>query len=153
MAQKTDQTDEPAKAQLTEKPSPNLPFISLQGWFGLAFWMSCGLLFEGLIGFRSPSYLQDATRRELFRLAHAHGTILSLLLLIVNVYLQNKLIAPPKIGVYALQIGVLLMPLGFLLGGIRHYESDPNPLIFLAPLGGLLIIFGVVTIAFSSLKK
>jgi hypothetical protein len=47
-------------------------------WFSLLFWMSAGLLFEGLIGFRAPVYLQDPVRRELFRLAHAHGTLLSI---------------------------------------------------------------------------
>lgn len=124
-----------------------------QAWFGLLFWMSAGLLFEGLIGFRAPVYLQDPVRRELFRLAHAHGTLLSILLLIVNLYLLKGLISPPKIAVRALQAGVIVMPLGFLLGGAWHYESDPGPLIFLAPIGGLLIIFGIAAIAFSSLKK
>lgn len=122
-------------------------------WFSLLFWMSAGLLFEGLIGFRAPVYLQDPVRRELFRLAHAHGTLLSILLLVVNLYLLKGIISPPKIAVRALQAGVIIMPLGFLLGGAWHYESDPGPLIFLAPIGGLLIIFGIAAIALSSLKK
>jgi hypothetical protein len=127
--------------------------LARQAWFGLLFWMSAGLLFEGLIGFRAPVYLQDPVRRELFRLAHAHGTLLSILLLIVHLYLLKGLISPPKIAARALQAGVILMPLGFLLGGVWHYESDPASLIFLAPIGGLLIIFGIAAIAFSSLKK
>lgn len=127
--------------------------LASQAWFGLLFWMSMGLLFEGLIGFRTPAYLQDPLRRELFRLAHAHGTILCILLLVANLYLVRGLIAPPKAAVISLQIGTILMPFGFLLGGLWHYESDPNFLIILSPLGGLLIIFGVAAAAFSSLKK
>jgi uncharacterized membrane protein YgdD (TMEM256/DUF423 family) len=127
--------------------------IARQAWFSLLFWMSMGLLFEGLIGFRAPVYLQDPLRRELFRLAHAHGTILSLLLLIVNLYLVKDLISPPKLALRSLQAGVVSMPFGFLLGGLWHYESDPNFLIFIAPLGGLLLIFGVAAIAFSSFKR
>lgn len=127
--------------------------LATQAWFGLLFWMSMGLLFEGLIGFRAPVYLQDPLRRELFRLAHAHGTILSILLLVVNLYLVRDLITLPRIAIRALQAGVLIMPLGFLLGGAWHYESDPNFLIFLSPLGGLLIIFGIAAAAFSSLKR
>jgi len=127
--------------------------VASQAWFGLLFWMSMGLLFEGLIGYRSPAYLQDALRRELFRLAHAHGALLSILLLVMNLYLLKQLISPPKIAVRALQAGVVLMPFGFLLGGVWHYESDPNFLIFLSPLGGLLIIFGIAAIALSNLKK
>jgi hypothetical protein len=127
--------------------------LAKPAWIGLLFWMSAGLLFEGLIGFRAPAYLQHPVRRELFRLAHAHGTLLSILLLVVNLYLIKELISPPKIAVRALQAGVILMPFGFLLGGAWHYESDPGALIFLAPIGGLLIIFGIAAIAFSSVKK
>jgi ABC-type multidrug transport system permease subunit len=124
-----------------------------QAWFGFLFWMSMGLLFEGLIGFRAPVYLQDPVRRELFRLAHAHGTLLCVMLLIINLYLVKGLVSPPKLAIRALQAGTIIMPLGFLLGGAWHYESDPGLLIFLAPVGALLVIFGVMAIAFSSLKK
>lgn len=127
--------------------------ISVQAWFGLAFWLTFGLLLEGLIGFRSPAYLQDEMRRDLFRLAHAHGAVLSLLLLIVSLFLQTKQISPPNSGILSLRIGTVFMPIGFLLGGVWHTETDPNILVFLAPLGGILIIFGVVAIALSSLKK
>ena len=127
--------------------------IARQAWLGLAFWLAFGLLIEGLIGLRSPVYLQDPVRRELLRLAHAHGTILSLLLLIANLYIQKGLNAPPKLAVVALRAGVFVMPIGFLLGGIWHYESDPGIGIFLAPVGGLLIIFGVIAFAVSGKAK
>lgn len=135
-------------------PDPKRPSgIAVQAWFSLAFWLSFGLLLEGLIGFRSPAYLQDATRRELFRLAHAHGALLSILLLVVWLYLQGKHISPPNAALRSLQAGAILMPVGFLLGGAWHYESDPNALVFLAPLGGVMIIFGVIAIAISARSK
>jgi hypothetical protein len=123
--------------------------ISRQAWIALAVWMSFGLLFEGLIGFRSPYFLQDPLRRELWRLAHAHGTVLSILLLVVGLYLYRALIEPPLFALWALRLGTVLMPVGFLLGGIGHYESDPSFAVVLAPLGGVMIIFGVVAIALS----
>ncbi|MEP7075006.1 MAG: hypothetical protein ABI878_04280 [Acidobacteriota bacterium] len=127
--------------------------LSRQGWIGVAFWMSFGLLIEGLIGFRSPSYLSDPVRRELFRLAHTHGTVLSILLLIVFVYLAKNFIARPVAAIWSLRIGTVLMPVGFLLGGIWHYESDPGVMIFIAPVGGLMVIFGVIAIAVSTFRK
>jgi hypothetical protein len=151
-----EKAQESQKMEENNKPTPNSQMkidVGRQAWFGLLFWMSMGLLFEGLIGFRAPVYLQDPLRRELFRLAHAHGTLLSVLLLVVNLYLLKELISPPKIAVRGLQAGTVLMPLGFLLGGASHYESDPNFLIFLSPVGGLLIIFGVAAIAFSAIGK
>ena len=100
-----------------ERKDPGLANIAKQAWFGLAFWMAFGLLVEGLIGFRSPAYLQDPVRREVFRLAHAHGTLLSILLLVANLYIQKALSSPPNLGVLLLRIGVFVMPVGFLLGG------------------------------------
>lgn len=44
------------------------------------------------------------------------------------------------------------MPTGFLLGGVWHFESDPGYAIILAPLGGILVIFGIVN-SVLSLKK
>src|SRR5215210_7744309 len=49
-----------------------------QGWIGVACWMAVGLLLEGLLGYKAPGYLHDTQRRELFRLAHTHGTLLSM---------------------------------------------------------------------------
>ena len=133
-----------------ERKDPSLANIARQAWFGLAFWMAFGLLVEGLIGFRSPAYLQNPVRREVFRLAHAHGTLLSILLLVANLYIQKALSSPPNLGVLLLRIGVFVMPVGFLLGGIWHYESDPGIGIFLAPVGGVLVVFGVIAMAMST---
>ena len=127
--------------------------VSQQGWISLAFWMSGGLLLEGLIAFRSPAYLQDPVRREMFRLAHTHGTVLSIVLLVSGLYLAREMISPPSAALWSLRLGTILMPVGFLLGGVWHYESDPGILVFLAPLGGLMIIFGVIATAVSSFKK
>lgn len=120
-----------------------------QGWFSLAAWMAFGLLLEGLIGFRSPALLQDELRRDLFRLAHAHGAALNLVLLLADVYGRYLGSSAPGLGMLSLRAGVIAMPVGFLLGGIWHYESDPGIGIFLAPIGGVLVIFGVIATALS----
>lgn len=123
--------------------------LARQGWIGIAVWMSFGLLLEGLIGFRIPEYLNDPVRRELFRLAHAHGTLLSLLLLAACLSARSGIVQPARPGLLALMAGAVVMPTGFLLGGIVTYESDPNLLVFLAPVGGVLVIFGIVTLGLS----
>jgi hypothetical protein len=121
-----------------------------QGLLSVAFWMSAGLLLEGLLGFKSPAYLQDPVRRELFRLAHAHGTLLGLLVVVAGLITQTLRLATPNYARLALQIGAVLMPLGFLIGGIWHYESDPGVGIWIVPPAALLVIFGVVSLALSS---
>src|ERR1044071_5354614 len=95
-----------------------------QGWVSVAVWMTVGLLLEGLLGYKIPAYLNDAQRRELFRLAHAHGTLLGLILIVAALCADRfgvELARPPRL---ALRLGAGLMPAGFLLSGIWHTESD-----------------------------
>ena len=127
--------------------------LDAQAWTSLAVFMTFGLLFEGLIGYRSPSYLNDPMRRELFRLAHAHGTILSLLLLVADQYLASHSLSIPRLAYLSLRIGAVIMPIGFLLGGSSHTETDPHFLIILSPIGGILLIFGTISLSIASLKK
>lgn len=128
--------------------------LIFQAWIGIAFWMSFGLLNEGLIGFRIPGYVADDVRRELFRLAHAHGTLLSLMLL-GAAFSVNRLTedAAPSFGVWPLRIGAVMVPLGFLIGGMWHFKGDPGLGVWLVPPAALLVIFGAITVALASFKK
>jgi hypothetical protein len=130
-----------------------VPGLLRQAWIGLAFWMTFGLLLEGLIGYRIPDYLNDPQRRELFRLAHAHGNVLSLILLASALGLAYGMTEPSRISVWALRIGVVVMPLSFLLAGIWHYSNDPGLAIWLVPAAALLVIFGIVGMALGTRKR
>ena len=121
--------------------------LMFQGWAGIAVWMALGLLLEGLLGYKSPLYLFDQQRRELFRLAHSHGVLLNLLLL--GAALSGRYTTPPQIANLALRVGSVLMPLGFLLAGVWHPEGDPGLAIWIVPPGALLLIFGTVATALS----
>jgi len=121
--------------------------LMIQGWAGTAIWMAVGLLLEGLLGYKSPSYLFDQQRRELFRLAHSHGVLLNLLL--IGAALCGPYTTLPRIANLALRIGSVLMPAGFLLAGIWHPEGDPGLAIWIVPPGALMLIFGAVVTAIS----
>src|SRR5262249_46745500 len=60
-----------------------------QGWMSIALWMSIGLLLEGLLGYKIPAYLNDPQRRELLRLAHTHGTLLGIILVVAALVLER----------------------------------------------------------------
>jgi hypothetical protein len=128
-------------------PQPWIRTAVFQALIGVAVWMTFGLLLEGLIGYKSPAYLQDPVRRELFRLAHAHGTLLSLLLLGVTLVCDRFELKPSSIVSIGLRGGVLLMPIGFLIGGLWHYESDPGIGIWLVPVAGVMLVFGLVSLS------
>jgi hypothetical protein len=152
---KTKKTDEdegepPEAREVQFNADASLVF---QGLIGLGVWMSFGLLLEGLIAFRIPYYLSDAVTREMFRLAHAHGTLLSLILVTVGLTVKAGYVSPAAIVTWMLRTGSILMPVGFLLGGIGNTANDPSPLVFLAPMGGIMIIFGIVTCVISFKRK
>jgi hypothetical protein len=111
-----------------------------QGWISLAAWIVFGLLIEGLIGFRSPVLLDDSTRRDMFRLAHAHGTLLNLVLIAAAICARLDLIRFGRVTSMGLRAAVVLLPGGFLLGGIWHFKDDPGVAILLVPVGAVLLL-------------
>jgi hypothetical protein len=124
--------------------------LSFQGWVTVALWMTFGLLLESLLAYKSPAYLADAQRRELFRLAHAHGALLGLVLVIAALWVRSSGAAISRAAVNSLRLGAAFMPLGFFLSGLWHPEGDPGLGIWLVPPAALCLLFGLISIAWSS---
>ncbi len=152
-----DESEHETEKSVSDDSSPTEVKVKLiaslifQSWIGITVWMSFGLLNEGLIGFRIPAYVADDVRRELFRLAHAHGTLLSLMLL-GAAFSVSRLTDAPVLGIWALRIGAVVLPLGFLLGGIWHFKSEPGLGVWLVPPAALIVIFGAITMALAFLE-
>lgn len=127
----------------------------LYGWGGLFLFALLGLVLEGLHAWKVPLYLDagSETRRLLFRLAHAHGTLLSLLQLGFASTLEKMptRLFPRPLGLASgtLTGALLLLPMGFFLGGVEAVEGDPGSGIFLVPLGALLLLVALGTTFFS----
>lgn len=122
------------------------------GWWLVVASIGLGTLLEGLHALKLGLYLDasNETRRLLWTLAHAHGALLGL----VNVAFATSLptlgrlsTAARTLASRALVAGGVLLPAGFLLGGIFVYEGDPGLAILIAPIGALLVLVGVVAIA------
>ncbi len=118
------------------------------GWILLALSLPLGLTLEALHAFKVQGYLQSEMRREMWRLAHAHGTGLGLLLLVFAA-LAPRHLAPVAVGRIArdLRVGAVLMPLGFFLGGVLNSQGDPSLGILLVPLGALFLLVALVRAA------
>jgi hypothetical protein len=118
------------------------------GWWTLLVFLTLGLVLEGLHGLKAGFYLSvtNETRRLMWTLAHAHGTLLAL----VNLGFASTIRLLPDwpargrgLASACLRASTLLMPAGFFLGGAVIYSGDPGLGIILLPVGGLLLLAAV----------
>jgi hypothetical protein len=113
------------------------------GWTALTIWLCAGIALEVFHGWKLGGYLLDPLRREFWTLAHFHGALLSVVNLAYVRWAEEPSLsaAAREWASRALIAGSVLLPLGFLLGGLFHYEGDPGVGIFLAPVGAALLVF------------
>src|SRR6266850_7147157 len=97
------------------------------GWWSLLFFATLGLILEALHGFKVRAYLDvnNETRRLMWTLAHAHGTLLGL----VNLGFAFTARLLPAwsarergVASVCLRGATLLMPTGFFVGGLIVYS-------------------------------
>jgi hypothetical protein len=124
------------------------------GWLLLAVSLPLGLTLEALHAWKVQVYFGSALRRELWTLAHAHGNLLGILLLVFAALGERVAAEPARRILIArlLAAGAVLMPLGFLLGGVLNAEGDPSPAIALVPIGGLLLLAALVAAAHAAVN-
>ncbi len=113
------------------------------GWTTLLGWLVFGTLLEAAHGFKLADYLLNPVRREFWQLAHFHGATLALVNLVYMRWAETPGLSPNlrRWASRALLAGSALMPLGFFLGGLWHFDGDPGWGIFLSPPGAVFIIF------------
>src|SRR5436190_10890157 len=100
------------------------------GWWSLAAFGLLGLVLETLHGFKVGAYLDvsNDTRRLMWTLAHAHGTLFGLVHLGFAFTLRHVDAdgSALRSSSSALIGASLLLPAGFFLAGIRFYAGDPG---------------------------
>ncbi len=122
------------------------------GWYSLALFLSLGALLEILHGFKVGFYLDvdNEVRRLMWRLCHAHGTLLALVNIAAALSVDSLKLERPsalKLASACLIVGSLLLPLGFFLGGMLLYGGDPSVFVLLVPVGAVLLFVGIVSVA------
>ncbi len=91
----------------------------------------------------------------MFTLAHAHGALLAIINIIFALSIEKignlgnyiKFISPGLI------LSSILLPSGFLLGGLAIYGGDPGVGIILAVIGAISFVITIGLIAILTLKK
>ena len=117
----------------------------------LLFFALIGTTLEALHGFKIGWYLDvgHETRRLMFTLAHAHGALIGLIhiafaatLTTLSECSQHRLSLISR----ALMIASVLMPGGFIAGGLIVHGGDPGIGIVLVPIGAIALIVSFVLI-------
>jgi hypothetical protein len=120
------------------------------GWWSLLVFLSLGGALETLHGFKIGWYVDvgNETRRLMFTLAHAHGTLLALINIAAGLTALKMDCCELRPSVsFALIWAAILLPAGFFLGGIVIYDGDPGLGVWLVPVGAILLFYSVTRIA------
>ena len=122
------------------------------GWWSLLVFVLLGLTLESFHGFKVRAYLDvsNDTRRLMWTLAHAHGTLLSLIHVLFGLSVR---MAPEMTGrngpimSWCLIGASVLLPGGFFLGGAVFYGGDPGLGVLLVPIGATALMIAVFFLA------
>ena len=121
------------------------------GWWSLLLFATLGLVLESLQGFKVRAYLDvsNETRRLMWTLAHAHGTLLAIVHLIFGLTWRSAPASLPSARLISASLiaASVLLPGGFFLGGVTFYSGDPGVGVVLVPVGGVLLLFAIFSIA------
>jgi len=118
------------------------------GWWTLLVFATLGLVLETFHGFKIRAYLDvsNETRRLMWTLAHAHGTLLALVHVLfgLNVKSFPELAARNRRLISSCLVwSSILLPGGFFLGGVSFYSGDPGLGVLVVPIGAALLLMAV----------
>ena len=106
-----------------------------------------------LITARTPGYLDNPVRQNLFRAGHAHAGVLVILALVGMLSVDRTGLSSTgkELVRWGLTAAPILMPLGFFLSIAPPRAQRPNALIGLVYLGAVVLAAAVVTLGINLL--
>jgi len=102
-----------------------------------------------------PTYAQNDLRQDLWRAGHAHAGVWLVLSLVALRYVDEATLSERMRWVVrvAFPIAAVLMALGFFLSVLSPEATEPNALINLTFVGGLLLAVGVLVLGVGLIRK
>jgi hypothetical protein len=102
-----------------------------------------------------PDYMENALRQDLWRAGHAHAGVMLILSLILLRYVDDANLSErmKQLVRVAIPSAAILLPLAFFLSVLSPDATEPNPLIYLAYVGGLVLAVGVFTLGVGLVRR
>jgi hypothetical protein len=107
-----------------------------------------GLALLGMLTRRTPGYLDNPLRQNMFRAGHAHAGVWLVFALVALLWVDQTDLGEPLKWVIRLAFvaAPILMPLGFFLSVTQPDAQRPNRVIALVYVAGLALGVGAVTL-------
>jgi hypothetical protein len=95
-----------------------------------------------------PTYADNPLRQDLWRAGHAHAGVLLLLTLVVLRYVDEAVLSDRTRWYVRLAVptAAVLLPIAFFLSVLSPGAQQPTPLVYVAYLGAVLLITGLLSL-------
>ena len=101
-----------------------------------------------------PSYAQNDLRQDLWRAGHAHAGVWLVLSLVTLRYVDEAALSEGMKWVVrlAFPVAAVLVALAFFLSALSPEVTEPNAMIYLAYVAGVLLAVGLLALAVGLLR-
>ena len=102
-----------------------------------------------------PSYAQNDLRQDLWRAGHAHAGVWLVLSLVALRYVDEATLSDSmRWGVrIAFPAAALMMPLAFFLSVLSPEATEPNAMIYLAYVAGVVLAVGLLVLGVGLVRR
>ena len=102
-----------------------------------------------------PAYAQNELRQDLWRAGHAHAGVWLVLSLVVLRYVDEATLSERMRWVVrvAFPAAAILMPLAFFLSVLSPEATEPNAMIYLAYVAGVVLAVGLLVLGVGLVRR
>jgi hypothetical protein len=102
-----------------------------------------------------PSYTQNDLRQDLWRAGHAHAGVWLVLSLVALRYVDEATLSEGMKWLVRLAFpaAALLMPLAFFLSVLSPEATEPNAMIYLAYVAGVVLAVGLLVLGVGLIRR
>ncbi|MDQ3966546.1 MAG: hypothetical protein M3246_08895 [Actinomycetota bacterium] len=95
-----------------------------------------------------PTYTQNQLRQDFWRAGHAHAGVWLILSLVALRYVDEAALSEGMRWLVRLSLpaAAILLPAAFFLSVVSPDATEPNALIYLAPVGGISLAVGLLVL-------
>lgn len=102
-----------------------------------------------------PAYQANPLRQDLWRAGHAHAGVLLVLSLVLLRYVDEARLGSGwrYVARAGVPVAAILIPAAFFLSVLSPDATEPNALIWLAPVGAVLVVVALITLGVGLLRN